>query len=390
MVCAIVWAGAVHAQDRRKVAVIALTPDPGAIALRNQLYDELLNHWALSPLSHANDSALQGEFLDEDREFLARAARAKTDAEDAAAQFAYDQARSAAEGGLWALTSVTPTKAANLAADLAFDLGEALLDLRKTNDGYLAFAFVHRLDPMRKVDPAAVVPEKVAAYEKAIAIKPAKYKLEVKGSGRVWLDGIDIGAAPGTFEVENGYHLVQLAGPERVTTGKIVMVTKDDAVQIDDKPAGELLRLQRARLALHDAAADAVSRAGPMRILAQLLGVHDAVLIWKADDKLWVQTWRDREPGFSALKEHGGEPPIDVLTPLSPPKPPEVVRVEPPPFKPPLPPPGHDETEPPWYRKTWVQASVAGGVIAAVVGAIVWARRTTYTSYNTNPEWMSP
>ncbi|MGE5182269.1 MAG: hypothetical protein ACM31C_09410 [Acidobacteriota bacterium] len=368
-----------RAQDRREVAVIALTDDPGAKQLSQAIYTALLGHWALQPTARRElDAALAGEFLDEDRELLREANQQRATAGDALAQFTYDQARDAAQRGLAALTGATPTRAAPLAADLAFVLGEALLDLHAVNDSYQMFRFVHALDPMRRVDPAAIDPDKLGAYDKAQTLRAAHYKLDVQGSGRVWIDGVDAGAAPGTFDVEAGYHLVQLVGPERVTAGKLVVVKHDDAVAIDDRPASEQLRLQRARLALHDAPAEAVSRAGPMKQLAQLLGVHDAVLIWKANDKLWVQTWRDREPGFSALREHGNESPGDVLAPLAPPKPPEPPHVVEAPR--PLPPVTHVEDEPAWYRKRWVQASVAGGVIAAVVGAIVWSRHTTYIS----------
>jgi hypothetical protein len=392
VVCAIVaMAMDARADDRRAVAVIALTKDPAAGGLHNALYDALQTHWALRALGDPDkDSALAGPLIDEDANKLADLQRIKTSVDDLQGRIRYDEARREADRGLELVAKVTPSKAGAVAAELAFQHGLAELSLRKTNDAYKWFALVHRLDPMRRPDAERYDPDIANAYEKAQATKPARYKLEVRGSGRAWIDGIDAGPAPGTYEVDDGWHLVQLAGPELMTDGKTVRVAHDDAIAIEAKPANELLRLQRARLALHDAPDDSVARAGPMKQLAELLGVHDAVLIWQKDDALWVQTWRDRAPGFSALREHVNEPPIELLAPLSPPKPPEpeppisIVKT--------LPPVGPVEHEPAWYRRRWVQASVAGGVVAAVIGAILWARHTTHTSINNKTGWegMSP
>ncbi len=393
VVCAIVaMVQDARADDRRAVAVIALTADHAADGLHKDLYDALQTHWALRALGDPSlDNALGGPLLDEDAKKLEEAQRARTTAEDLRGRIRYDEARSEADRGLQVVATVTPSKAGAVAAELAFERGLAELSLRKTNEAYLWFALVHRLDPMRRPDPVRYDSDIQVAYEKAQATKPARYKLEVRGSGRAWIDGIDVGPAPGTYEVEQGWHLVQLAGPELVTAGKVGLVAHDDAIAIDAKPADEILRLQRARLALHDAPDDSVARAGPMQQLAELLGVHDAVLIWQKDNTLWVQTWRDRAPGFSALREHASEPPLELLAPLSPPRPPEPEPpIEQP--KPALPPLGPVEHEPAWYQRRWVQASVAGGVIAAVITAVVLASRTTHISINNKPGWqgMSP
>ena len=114
-----------------------------------------------------------------------------------------------------------------------------------------------------------------------------------------------------------------------------------------------------------------------MRRLAQLLDVHDAVLIAKNDKgELTDQTWREPEPGFSAIREHREEKPIDLLSPLAPPKPPykppdDRVIIKPPVVIP----------EEPLLSRTWVRASIVGTIAAAVIGGIVWARQTDYIKF---------
>jgi len=390
--CAMVFtivalAGAARAEDRRKVAIVGLSEDLAAKALANRLYTELLNHWALAPVGPL-DAALFGPFLDEDRENLKKANDYKTAANSEKDQFNYEQASQAATTGLHALEDVTPTKAAPLAADLALDLAAAELFRKHPADAALWLAFVHAVDPARKLDPIKVDPDVVAAYAKAAAATRASYELTVKGSGRVWIDGVDRGVAPGTFTVEAGEHLVQLAGPERHVRGHLEQVQHAETLDIADDPADTELLVARARLALKQAHNDSVSRAPAMNHLAQLLGVHDAVLIWKEGDKLNVQTWRDVAPGFSKYQEYiEDEPVAPLLEPLSPPKPPvpesHDVVVKPQPFNPPL----HIEDEPPWYRRRWVQASVAVGVVGAVIGGIVWARHTSHISVMPNAQW---
>jgi hypothetical protein len=395
VVCAIACAsGAVRADDepveRRKVAVVALSKDPDAAKLKDDLYNVLVGHWALQPTGVAEfDRVLFGPFLDEDGASIEAATARRTSAQTAIDNVAYADAVTAAHAGLDALTGVTPAKAAPLAADLAFSYGAAEMSAKRAASSARWFQLVHRLDPQRKLDPIHIDPDTTAAYEKAIVAKLAMRKLEVSGIGEVWIDGTKRGEAPGSFDVDDGEHLVQLAGNAREVRGTLANIDKDQALKIADAPASQDRLVARARLALRDTPDDAVARAPAMRHLAELLDVHDAVLIWKSSTgKLLVQTWRDRAPGFSALKEYiEDEPPIDILEPLAAPKPPKIevhdtFRPPPPPFVPP-----NIEPEPPWYRKTWVQASVAGGVIAAVVGTILWVRHTGHVSVNPNGQW---
>ncbi|HUJ57094.1 MAG TPA: hypothetical protein VLX92_01315 [Kofleriaceae bacterium] len=376
-------AGVAHA-DKRRVAVIDLSADPGASALRKALYAELINHWALGPLLDAQlDAALEGAFIDEDGPPLAEALKQRAAAEEHLAQFDYQGAEADAENGEQALVAVTPTAASAPYAELAFVLGETELYLKKPNEAARAFALVHRLEPMRRPDPARYVPEVVTAFEAAIAAKPQTVKLDIAGTGRVWIDGVEVGAAPGAFDVAAGQHLVQLTAPDRKTAGQRVEIDRDAAIDVPTEVASEELQVRRARRALADAPPEAVARAGAMKQLAGLLAVHDAVLIWKtADGALEVQTWRDRAPGFSALREHGSEPPLELLEPLSPPRPPEVTP-------PPLPPVHGPENEPAWYRRRPIQATVAGALVVAVVGILLWENRTRDERLGQNPQFLT-
>lgn len=368
-----------YAEDRRPVAVVDLTGDPAAKALGAAIYDELQVHWALRALGDPLlDAALEGPLPDEDGPALQRAREAQAAALDALTQFQDDAAADDAKAGEQALASVTPTAAVSPLADLAFSDGLAELGRHRPNEANQAFALVYRLDPMRQIDPARYEPAVVEAYRRAKDTTLAHCKLTVRGAGRVWIDGVEVGAAPGVFETQTGQHLVQITAPDRPTAGVAVALEADGEVVIAPPPADKLLAIRRARLQLAHAPDDAIARAGPMKHLAELLGVHDAVLIWKrGDGALRIQTWRDRAPGFSAPRVHGDERPRDVLAPLAPPEPP-IVHVT----QVPLPPVPHPGPEPAWYQKRWVQASVAAGVVAGIVGAVLWASRPQYVPFN--------
>jgi hypothetical protein len=384
-VCALCAGASVAHADRREVAVIDLSEDPAALQLAEHLYDTLLGHWALQPLGNRElDAALTGAFRDEDRAGLDDGRKAIARADDELAEFKYEDAAATARDGLAALATVTPSAAVAPVAELAFALGEASLGQRKPQDASLAFALVQRLDPMRRVDPARYLPGIVNAFEAARTIHPVRASLDVRGDGRLWIDGVEVGAAPGAFEVDAGMHLVQLAGPERQTRGALAG-TGTTPLEIATAPADLTLQVARGRVALAKAGASAVARAGAIQELAHLLGVHDAVLIAKADNgSLLVQTWRDHAPGFSAPSVHANEAPSDLLEPLAPaqpPEPPKVVEAAVPRPLPVIP----AETEPPWYRRRWVQVSIVAGVAAIVAGAIVLANRTTFIGYDASP-----
>lgn len=387
VVCALVGlAGHARADERRMVAVIDLSAQPEAKTLRDQLYAALINHWALQPLKTGGlNDALQGDFVDEDSKWIADARDKRIVAEEALARFEFANALAYAEEGEKLAPSMSPGAAATACADLALDAGVAELAGHDRDEAARRLAFTHRLDPARALDPVRYSPDILEAYRAAAAAPAPRVRLSVRATGPVWIDGAARGVAPGPFEVASGYHLVQIAASDRITAGAIVLADHDVAITIEAPAAPLELQVERARKALAALPDDAVARAGAMRQLAQLLGVHDAVLIWKRalDGKLLVQTWRDRAPGFSALREAGGVPASEILAPLAPPRPPQ-------PPQPKLaashvlPPLLHHEAEPAWYRRRWVQASVAGGVVLTVIGAILIANHQAWVMNNPN------
>ena len=136
-----------------------------------------------------------------------------------------------------------------------------------------------------------------------------------------------------------------------------------DTADIDDAPASRALRVRRARAVL-GLANDAVSRASAMQVLAKLVGVGDAMLILGPTGKLRVQTWRD-VAGFTSAKEVGEQKPLDLLTPLAPPrpKPPKIIPIPIIPIE-----------QPRWYEDRRVQVGTAAAVVIAVLVSILWVR----------------
>ncbi len=369
---------------RRPVAVIDLSASSEATQLANDLYKVLLNHGELQPLNKAGfTTALQGDFDDENAVQIANARRYKQDADEALAQLDDDAARKNARAGMDALTYVLPSapEMVGLYADLAFAYGQAQIGLRNAKEASRAFQLAHRIDPNRSPDPTRYPPNIVQAYKDAADLPTIPAKLVVRGSGRVWIDGIEQGPAGAQYTTSEGLHLVQLTGPERQTRGDMVLVPSSMPLNIQEAPASDELKVKRVRFELAKAR-DPAERASAMKRLAALLGVGDAVLILKEDNKLLVQTWRNREPGFSALVLHRDEAPTDLLAPLAPPAIKIEKKFEPPPELPPI------VEEPRWYQKKWVRASIAGGVIVGIVGAILYARRDKFLPpFNMDPTW---
>jgi hypothetical protein len=368
---------------RRPVAVIDLTESKPATALASDLHKALTNHPDLQPLDNpVFSAALQGDFADENANNLAKAREYKQFADDALAQLDDEGGRRNARAGMDVLTYVHPTdEMLGLYAELAFAYGQAQIGLRKPNEASLAFQLAHRIDPNRRPDPTRYEPNIIAAYKAAAAKATIPAKLVVRGTGRAMIDGIEQGPAGAQYETTEGMHLVQLFGPDRETRGELVLVPSSMPLNIQDAPASDVLKVKRARIALARAR-DPAERASMMKKLAALLGVGDAVLIAKDGNALTVQTWRNREPGFSARVVHKSEPPIDLLTPLAPPRVAIEKRFDP--FQ--NPPPVVVEKR--WYQKNWVRASIAGGVIAGVVGAVLYSQRDkTLPPIDMNPTW---
>lgn len=378
LVCAVVAIAPPAAAARRPVAVIDLTASQPARQLATELYRALLTHSELVPIGIPSFiDALQGEFGDEDARYLATAHRAKLEADEALAQLDDANAARQARRGMDELAFVRPTpEMLGLYADLAFSYGQAQIGLRKPNEASLAFQLAHRLDPQRRPDPTRYQPSIVQAFE-AATLKPViPAKLEVRGDGRVWIDGVELGPANRFFDTAEGWHLVQLTGPERETRGEQVAVPHTTPLAVAPAPATEELKVRRARIVL-SRARDPAERASAMKALATLLGVGDAVLIANdAAGAITVQTWRNREPGFSRVVVYHEQVPIDLLAPLAPMR----TAVEPP--RDIVLPPRPLVVEKPWYQKNWVRASIAGGVVAGVVAAILYAQRDQMVTFD--------
>ena len=367
-----------HAEGRPVAVVnLDLTNDPAPHELATQLHTVLRDHPELRTLPVPGDTAALYERIDdEDARRVASARRDLGAAEEQLEQFNATQAIRAAETGQRELRLVTPSLAVAAYADLSFVLGRALLDDKRPDEARLAFAHSHRLDPRRVLDPVGTHPEVVVAYEAAKAAADPPGAIEVRGTGNVWIDGAEVGLAPGTFAAAAGRHVVWLTGIDRETRGLAVEVAPGAATlaEIPDAEAPRRTKVQRARQALARAP-DPTARAAAMRRLAALTGVADAILISASGGKLVVQTWRagdvDRAPGFSALRERGAATPLELLAPLAPPV---VVEPEEPPIRIQPPPPKR------WYQRRSVQLSILGGVVAAVAAgiAISYARPDSF------------
>jgi len=391
VLCACLLMGTIAHAERRPVVVVDLSEaglppgDPAATELTvvaKEIREYLLNHEALSRiLDPTLEQILLVEPLwNEDKAALDEVRPFKQRAENALAEFNFANAADEAANGMDRLRKVNPAAAVSLYADLAFVLGQARLGEKKLDLASRAFVLVHRLQPNRRVDSSRYLDEVVAAYAKAQPA-PATLTVEVQGTGRVWIDGVAVGDGTGTYPVGPGDHVVQLTGPDRLTDGKRFLAPRKEPVVIDDAPAGEEVKIRRARFALAHAT-DPAERATVMVRLAELTKVKDAVLLWVANGKLMFQTWRDGAPGYDLPvffrgvpfdRTKGVEQILNSLAP--PPPPPKIVD------KPIVPPP-----EPvPWYHTLWFKLSV-GGVVGGIIvtGIVVALHGPGDTAFNPN------
>jgi len=362
-VCVVVLGGGISHADRRPVAVVDLSGAPEAAQLAKAIRAELNNHPDLEPVVDTLDeTALVEPLADEDRAALTDAARAHHDAEVQRAQFKHASAISLARTGQERLLVVSPPATVALYAELTLTLGMALF-----SDGDPAaagaFALVHRLAPGRKLDPAIELPDLVDAFEAARSL-PGNGEIEITGTGVVYVDGVELGAAPRVVPAGVGLHYVQLAGPERETRGMPVVVTAGAKVLAEpgEAPASRGLQVRRARAVLAQAN-EPLSRASAMQHVAKLVDVADAVLILGTSEQLQVQTWR-AQAGFTGVKDVGKQKPLDLLTPIEPPHPKKIEK----PIPVPIP------EGPRWYEDRRVQVGTAAGVVVVVLTAILWAR----------------
>jgi hypothetical protein len=345
--------------------VIDLTNDQSVRDIGYQLLELLAAHGELAPPAISDGAALVDKLPPDDELRIAEAQKKQRSAEQNLALRQFREAAIDAVEGQELLLRVSPRAGVALYSNLALALGQSRLGEKKPGEAREAFALAHRLDPRRTLNDLHYLPEVVEAYEAATQPVPGMGAIAVHGTGRVWIDGEEVGAAPGEFKVQLGRHVVWLTGLLRDTAGREVTVTslRPGDAMIPDGPLTRPQTVVRFRIALAQAQ-DPAARASAMAALATFVNVHDAVLLSAVNGKLTYQTWRDREPGFSAISDLGRERPMEILNQLSPP----------PPLDPPPPPIEHAPVVAPrWFRRTPVQIGLAAGIVAAVVGGYLWA-----------------
>ena len=382
IVCVLLFGVTGAYAEKRPVAVVNLSDEAPTRSLAYLLDVELSAHPELDRLSTEDSGALIN-YTDDDGPHLDAARASLRRAEDELNGFNFAGAAKQAIEGQIQLLTVTPSVAVRLYADLTLVLGLARLGAQDDQGAAEAFAHVHKLDPTRTLDPAVYIPEVVAAFNAAKNAAAGTGTIEATGTGTLWIDGLEVGVAPGTFAASAGAHVVWLTGMERETRGQGIVVRpgQPTAVEIPAAEATRSNKIQRARLALAHAA-DATARAAAMRHLAELVTVHDAVLLSMSNTKVIVQTWRDRAPGFSSLRELGKDTPAEILAPLAPAK--VVKHVEPPPR---VLPPFVDKR---WYQKTSWRIGIAGAIVTGVIAGIVWSQLPDSVGVDGNTGWVTP
>jgi hypothetical protein len=353
---------------RRAVAVIDLTNDQAVRDMANKLLELLASHAELAPPAISDGAALVDKPPADDELRIAGAQKKRQAAEQNLAQRNFREAAIDAVEGQELLLHVTPRAAISLYADLALALGQSRLGEKKGVEARDAFALTYRLDPHRTLDDLHYLPEVVKTFEAAKQPDPGAGvgTIAVRGAGRVWIDGQEVGSAPGAFQASYGRHVVWLTGLLRETGGKEVMVTQErpgDAT-IMDGPLSRPQKVIRYRMALAQAQ-DPAARASAMMALATFVNVHEAVLLSLVNGKLIWQAWRDRAPGFSALRELKRDGALEILKSLAPPAP--VDDPDPPALHVPL-------VVRHWYQEPRVQLGLVATVVVAVIGGVLWAR----------------
>src|ERR1043165_2375193 len=182
---------------RRPVAVIDLSNDQAVRDVANKLNDLLAAHSELAPPAISDGAALVDPPPLDDENRLLDAQRKRKAAEGNLAQRNFSEAAIDAAEGQEILLHVTPRKALALYADLALALGQSKLGEKKDAEAREAFALTYRLDPRRTLDELHYLPEVVQAFEAAKKVNPGVGTISVRGAGRVWIDGEDVGEAPG-------------------------------------------------------------------------------------------------------------------------------------------------------------------------------------------------
>lgn len=375
----------------RPVAIINLSDgDPESIALATELVRVLGTHPRLrAPADAVAVSALYEKIDDPDTDLLDRAGEDRAKALAEIDNFNYVSAIQHTEDGMLELRSVTPSLAVKPYAELELVRGKARILLNNATGGKAAFAHAQRLDSSKTLDPARETPAVIAEFNAALTASVPTGTLDIKGDGNVWIDGNEIGVAPGQFKVSTGIHTVWLTRIDRETHGEEVTVSIDapTSLEIPSVTASARTQVQRARQALARASQDATARGPAMTALAKLVGVEDALLISKSNNTIVLQTWSatDKEhPGFGALSERGTRKAMELLDVISPPPP----AKEPDPMKYPIPFEQH-----PWIQSTSAKVTLGiGGVTAIGVGVYLLSTwlRPRHVVFNPDPELGPP
>lgn len=348
---------------RKPVAVIDLANDAAVREMANRLLEVLAAHPDLAPPAISDGAALVDRLPTDDEARLAEARKKLASAVKNLRLRSFREAAIDAVEGQESLLRVTPRAAISLYAELELALGQSRLGEQKDGDARDAFTLSRRLDPSRTLDDLHYLPEVIQAFDAARPVDLQSGTIAVRGTGRVWIDGQEVGTAPGEFAAPIGRHVVWLTGPLRETSGKevVVTMTRPGDATILDGPLTRPQKVVRFRLALSQAL-DPAARAAAMNELAAFINVHQAVLLSTVNGKIIAQTWRDSEPGFGEIRELHRDRPGEVLDPLLPPPP--AVEIEPHYVVP--------AAEPRWYARRSVQIGVAAGLVLAVVGGYFW------------------
>ena len=358
-------AGDVQASVQRRIAVIDLTNDQAVREVANRLLDRLASHVELAPPAISDAAALVDKLPPDDELRIIQAQRKRVSAEQNLAQRNFRAAAIDAVEGQELLLRVTPRAAIGLYAELALALGQSRLGEKKDIEAREAFALTHRLDPSRALDDLHYLPEVVQAFEAAKTVDPGMGTIVVRGAGRVWIDGDEVGSAPGEFRIPLGRHVVWLTGLLRDTAGKEVVVTatRPGDATIMDGPLTRPQKVARFRIALSQAQ-DPATLASAMTALASYVNVRDAVLLSMVNGKVMWQTWRDQAPGVSAIRELEGDGVREIVNQLAPPREPAIA-----------PAPAEVVVERrQWYERRPVQVGLVATIVMAVVGGYLWAQ----------------
>lgn len=376
IVCAVLILGIGGARahaERRPVAVVDLANEPATRALADEAKAALEVHLDLRTLPNSTDDAALIDKLDDpDVDRINRALAQKAKAEAQIVALDWKAAIADARDGQSELLFVTPSRSIPAYAELAYVLGVALQNDQRPAEARIAFAHAARLDPAFVPDAKRVPPDIVQAYAEAKAAPVLPGTIEVPGTGNVWIDGTEVGLAPGTFTASEGEHVVWRTGIDRETHGLRVAVAAAKTViaPVLDKEAERRVKVQRARQLLARAP-DPSARSAAIKRLAELVFVKDAVLLSMSGGKVIVQTWHDGQDdllkGFSALRERGTAKADELLVPLAPP-PKKIEKVDDGPIKIPV-------VEKSFLEKRPVQLGLAAGIAVIIVGAILYATR---------------